>query len=51
MEFLDAWLSPQIAALNWSQKPFAPLPVLGIPGWCEDNEDPNFYLNRSVFRA
>jgi hypothetical protein len=50
MESLDAWLSPQIAALNWSQKPFAPLPVLGIPGWCEDNEDPNFYLNRSVFR-
>jgi len=29
---------------------FAPLPVLGIPGWCADNRDPCFYDDRSVFR-
>jgi len=29
---------------------FAPLPVMGIPGWCEDNADPAFYADHSVFR-
>lgn len=27
-----------------------PLPVLGIPGWCEQNEEPGFYSDRMVFR-
>ncbi|MCO4864143.1 DUF3025 domain-containing protein [Cupriavidus sp. WGlv3] len=29
---------------------FAPLPVMGIPGWCEDNADPDFYADATVFR-
>lgn len=31
-------------------RPFMPLPLLGIPGWCSANEDPAFYNDRSVFR-
>jgi hypothetical protein len=31
-------------------KPFAPLPVLGIPGWWPANEDPRFYGDKTVFR-
>ena len=27
-----------------------PLPVLGIPGWCAQNENPDFYSDRAVFR-
>ena len=26
------------------------LPVLGIPGWCEENDAPSFYDNTRVFR-
>ena len=37
------------AALNG--RTFAPLPVLGIPGWWAQNEDPAFYDDTSVFRA
>ncbi|PWK38500.1 DUF3025 domain-containing protein [Cupriavidus plantarum] len=29
---------------------FAPLPVMGVPGWCADNADPAYYDDRSVFR-
>lgn len=29
---------------------FAPLPVSGIPGWCDDNADPSFYADAGVFR-
>jgi hypothetical protein len=32
-------------------KPFSPLPVLGVPGWCEANENPQFYRDTEVFRA
>jgi len=27
-----------------------PLPVLGIPGWCAENANPEFYLDVKVFR-
>ena len=30
--------------------PFAPLPVLGVPGWCTANEAPAFYADAAVFR-
>ncbi|QEZ45604.1 DUF3025 domain-containing protein [Cupriavidus oxalaticus] len=29
---------------------FAPLPVMGIPGWCDDNASPDFYADTTVFR-
>jgi len=31
-------------------KPFAPLPVLGVPGWWAENEAAGFYADASVFR-
>ncbi len=30
--------------------PFAPLPVLGVPGWSPGNEAPGFYADAAVFR-
>ncbi|MFT6898652.1 MAG: hypothetical protein ACJA13_003076 [Paraglaciecola sp.] len=31
-------------------KPLLPLPLLGVPGWCEANVNPGFYDNRDYFR-
>lgn len=28
----------------------SPLPILGVPGWCPDNENPAFYDDTSYFR-
>jgi hypothetical protein len=33
-----------------STRTLHPLPVLGIPGWAPENEDPAFYDDESVFR-
>lgn len=33
-----------------AQKPFTPLPVSGIPGWCPENENFSFYDDSEVFR-
>ncbi len=30
---------------------FWPLPVMGIPGWCDDNAEPAFYDDVGVFRS
>jgi Protein of unknown function (DUF3025) len=40
----------QWAPNNGAQKPFLPLPVLGIPGWWPANHDPAFYDDSKVFR-
>lgn len=37
-------------AAGWARKPFAPLPVLGVPGWWPGNADPAFYDDVAVFR-
>ena len=37
-------------AAGWAAKPFAPLPVLGVPGWWPGNELPDFYDDKTVFR-
>ena len=37
-------------AAGWAAKPFAPLPVLGVPGWWPANEAPAFYEDAAVFR-
>lgn len=47
---LDAWLAHQLQPEDWSRKPFVPLPVMGIPGWCHENENFSFYDDSSVFR-
>lgn len=46
----DAWLAQRLDADALATKPFTPLPVLGIPGWCADNEHPAFYDDAGVFR-
>ncbi|MDT8989825.1 DUF3025 domain-containing protein [Curvibacter sp. APW13] len=47
---LDAWLAATLDADLLARKPFVHLPVLGVPGWCADNEDPAFYADPGVFR-
>ncbi|WP_408600261.1 DUF3025 domain-containing protein [Paraburkholderia heleia] len=53
--YLDETVSGMLAAdatldaLNG--RSFAPLPVLGIPGWWAQNDDPSFYDDATVFRA
>ncbi len=47
---LDAWLAADITAEKLASKPFAPLPVLGVPGWYAENENPSFYEDILVFR-
>lgn len=48
---IDAWLAASLNAEQLASKPFAHLPVLGVPGWWEPNEDAAFYADASVFRA
>jgi hypothetical protein len=47
----DAWLSARLDPQLLASKPFTPLPVLGIPGWCRDNQNFSFYGDSDVFRA
>ena len=48
---LDAWVAQDISAERLATKPFAHLPVLGVPGWWAANEAPAFYADGAVFRA
>lgn len=47
---LDDWLASDLQANHLATKPFLPLPVLGIPGWWQENEDSDFYADTQVFR-
>jgi hypothetical protein len=47
---LDAWMAADLSADKLAAKPFAHLPVLGVPGWWPANEVPGFYDDVSVFR-
>jgi Protein of unknown function (DUF3025) len=52
----DAWLDKAVSAAlldtdALTSRLFAPLPVLGVPGWWPENESPGFYDDASVFRA
>lgn len=48
---LDAWLAADVTAEKLASKPFAHLPVLGVPGWWPANEAPDFYDDAFVFRS
>lgn len=48
---LDAWLAGDLSAEKLANKPFAHLPVLGVPGWWAGNEVPGFYADAFVFRT
>ena len=47
---LDGWIAADLNAGKLAGKPFAPLPVLGVPGWWPENEDFAFYDDARVFR-
>ncbi len=49
--YMDAWMAQDLSAEKLATKPFAHLPVLGVPGWCAANEDAMFYADATVFRA
>lgn len=48
---LDTWMAQDLSADKLAAKPFAHLPVLGVPGWWAANGAPGFYDDPSVFRA
>jgi hypothetical protein len=48
---LDNWVATDLSAERLSGKPFAHLPILGVPLWCSENEDPAFYEDTAVFRV
>ena len=47
---LDAWLVQDLQPAKLATKPYEPLPVLGIPGWCADNAERAYYEDTQVFR-
>jgi hypothetical protein len=48
---VDDALALQCSADWLAQKPFSPLPVLGVPGWWAGNEEVCFYDDPFVFRS
>jgi hypothetical protein len=46
---IDIALSSQLDA-KLTTKRFTPLPLMGLPGWAEDNVRPEFYADERVFR-
>lgn len=47
---MDAALCESLSPERLAAKPFTPLPVLGIPGWCAQNQNFSFYDDSFVFR-
>jgi hypothetical protein len=50
MAEMDDWLAAQLTGSSLARRPFMPLPLLGIPGWCEENRQLSFYDDPMVFR-
>jgi len=50
-ERLDASLAADLEPARLAEKPYAPLPILGIPLWWPENDQPGFYADARVFRA
>lgn len=46
----DDWMAGSLTRERLGTKPFTPLPVMGIPGWCAANEDAAYYADVEVFR-
>jgi hypothetical protein len=47
---LDAWLVHDLQPAKLATKPYEPLPVLGVPGWCAANAERAYYEDTQVFR-
>ncbi|KVL17256.1 DUF3025 domain-containing protein [Burkholderia sp. MSMB1826] len=48
---VDARIAAELATRALTPRDFAPLPVLGVPGWCAANADAAFYDDPAVFRS
>lgn len=46
----DAALAAEMEEDRWAEKPYCPLPLLGVPGWYLPNENFSFYDDVRVFR-
>ena len=46
----DSAVADTLSAALLESKPFAHLPVLGVPGWCSANGTADFYRDAAVFR-
>jgi hypothetical protein len=42
---------PAFTAGSLARKPFTPLPLMGVPGWCPENQNFSFYDDSLVFRT
>ncbi len=51
MTEVDSWLAGQIAPGRLADKPFTPLPLLGVPGWSASNQNFSFYDDSFIFRS
>ena len=49
-KILDELTAADLSSEKFATKPFAPLPILGVPDWWAANECPDFYKDESVFR-
>ncbi|KVC40447.1 DUF3025 domain-containing protein [Burkholderia diffusa] len=49
--YVDEWIADELATRDLTSRDFAPLPVLGVPGWCAANAEPAFYDDPAVFRS
>ncbi|MBR8238125.1 DUF3025 domain-containing protein [Burkholderia sp. AU42008] len=47
---VDARIAAELTTRPLTSRDFAPLPVLGVPGWCAANADAAFYDDPAVFR-
>ncbi|SAL24649.1 membrane protein [Caballeronia choica] len=47
---LDERVARMLLSPSPTSRDFAPLPVLGVPGWWPANESPAFYADAAVFR-
>jgi Protein of unknown function (DUF3025) len=50
LESLDAFIAADLTAEKLASKPFAPIPVLGVPEWWAANEVESYYDDETVFR-
>tara|TARA_Y100001934_G_scaffold283616_1_gene404842 strand:- start:1443 stop:2279 length:837 start_codon:yes stop_codon:yes gene_type:complete len=49
LNLADHWIAERIEQVE-TPKQLSPLPLLGVPGWLEENENSKFYENKNYFR-
>ncbi len=48
---VDVRVAAELATRELTSRDFSPLPVLGVPGWCDANAHAAFYDDPAVFRS